>query len=219
MRFFPALLLACTTAIWPAAVLGKRNLPATVQVDLLFPRNETYKPAPWFPLVLAVKGLEDVWPFPMALDMSVISASSTLGVDAPSYRNFDMSFFKFIWTVDHSSSITHFVHIPLANITNGTTDQFHVSFQLKVLRRCAANGTEIQRNWGSNPSLLEKYSLDFSTSPDGKVPDIEESIRACPKPKPESSVALRISGIFTMPIYAPEVEHQDQWPRMYRILS
>ncbi|OAA80635.1 hypothetical protein LEL_00180 [Akanthomyces lecanii RCEF 1005] len=146
MRFFPALLLACTSAIWPAAVLGERNLPATVLVDLRFPRNEMYKPAPWFPPVLAVKGLEDVWPFPRALDMSIISASSTLGVDAPSYRNFDMSF----------------------------------------------------------------SSLDFRNSPDGEVPDIEESIRACPKPKPESSVALRISGIFTMPIYAPEVEHQDQ---------
>lgn len=41
---------------------------------------------------------------------------------------------------------------------------------------------------------------------------MEESIKAFPELKPEPSVALLVTNIFTKPINAPGVEHQDQCP-------
>lgn len=212
MRFLIALLVAYT--IWPAAVVSERKLPTTVQADLVFPRNETYKPTPWFPIVLAFKGLRDVWPISMTLDMDIYSISeSRLGVDSPSYRMLSVTYDEFSTAVidptfktipelversdgesDGSDSIlpnTHYLYIPLVNVTNGTTDQFYVSFRLKVLRRCVANGTEIRYDWNSNPTDLWKYNLAFSSGPEGIVPDVEAAITTCPKPQPESSVAIR----------------------------
>lgn len=202
---------ALLVAFWSVAVLGERNLPATVQADLLFPRNnETYKPVPWFPLVFAVKGLPDVWPLLFSLDMTVISASSKLGAGDASYRDLGLIYSQFLDAANESLSNEHLLYIPLVNITNGTIDTFRVRLGLNVLRRCAINGTEIERDWSNRPSELYLYSLDFSTSPDGKVPDIEESIKACPKPQLGSSVALCVSDIFTKPIHAKGVDYQDE---------
>lgn len=39
-----------------------------------------------------------------------------------------------------------------------------------------------------------------------------ESIKACPKPEPGNSVALRVSDILTKPIHANGIENQDNCP-------
>ncbi|KAK4034731.1 hypothetical protein C8A01DRAFT_18499 [Parachaetomium inaequale] len=56
MARFTTFLLAVSCAL-SAAAAADVTLPAMVEVDIIFPRNETYAPTPVFPLVFAIQNL------------------------------------------------------------------------------------------------------------------------------------------------------------------
>ena len=50
---------------------AERKLPADLQVDLIFPRNETYAPTQLFPIVFGVNNLDAIWPLQLMIKVSV----------------------------------------------------------------------------------------------------------------------------------------------------
>src|SRR3978361_1099068 len=54
--------------------------PQTVEIDLIFPRNETYAPTAYFPIVFAIQNYAPAWPWHLAIDWALNGADGkTLG--------------------------------------------------------------------------------------------------------------------------------------------
>ncbi|KFY46611.1 hypothetical protein V494_00399 [Pseudogymnoascus sp. VKM F-4513 (FW-928)] len=183
---------------------AERRLPADIQFDLLFPRNETYAPTQEFPVVFGMNNVDAVWPLEIQLSLELQSiemrgssnkSSRTSGSSRVSWtipRNFYGPDFSHQFNV---APLKQFFHFPATNITNGTADSYIISWYVEVGRECFANGTS------TYDSKHHKYrSLEFSTAPGAKLPDIEASINSCPERNANNSVAFRVTNV-TMPPY------------------
>ena len=153
-----------------AAPAATQEPPAKFQVDLVFPRNETYVRTAFFPVVYAVRNFQ----LADSLDLRILGSLETDG-----RRNFQE---------DASGDITRWVfpagylgfsfggESPDADplffiestryLTNGTDTHFHVEWDASL--------DNYTGRWISG-----KQRLEFSIAPDGKVPDIAEAIRSC----------------------------------------
>lgn len=52
-------------------VTAERKFPTDLQVDLIFPRNETYAPTQLLPIVFGLNNFDAVWPLDMHLTVRV----------------------------------------------------------------------------------------------------------------------------------------------------
>lgn len=185
------------------ATVAAQKFPAKVQVDLIFPKNETYAPTSYFPIVYAVKN------FPLAapLDFDIYGSVKTerayrYEIDSWEY-NHDWDIWGFPdryqgfgrWGESQDADPLFFV-ASISEITNGTDTHFRIEWSVDM-----DNCTELDRieNPGEVDSdgnifwISQDELLEFSVAPDGKVPDIEEAIRSCGY----QSIAIDLEGTST----------------------
>jgi hypothetical protein len=199
----PALLTIIQSLLLAQVTIADRQFPTDVQVDLVFPRNETYAPTQYFPVVLAVKNLDAVWPLHVSLEVRISADSYEKedGTTGPSWKNVwtGLNVDKFAPAFDAAPN-THFLYIPGFNMTNGTTDHFGVAWELSIHHLCYANDTGLrpsygQRNWQSRPQHVTLSTVEFSTAPGAQLPDIEAAANSCSKRDKETSAAVRITDV------------------------
>lgn len=181
----------------------ERKLPADLQVDLIFPRNETYAPTQLFPIVFGVNNLDAVWPLDMRLHVMVESISAQQDEDTPSWTWKDVSLNsgELEKTVGEAPG-THFFHFPAVNMTNGTTDNYKILWDFILPNRCFDNATDPEddyggRGWSSSPDGYASRGLRFSTAPEAQLPNIEDTVNSCSEPKEDDSVAVRVTEVRT----------------------
>ncbi|KFZ17766.1 hypothetical protein V502_04415 [Pseudogymnoascus sp. VKM F-4520 (FW-2644)] len=188
---YPLLLAGVANAV-------ERKLPTDIQVDLLFPRNETYAPTQQFPIVFGMNNIDDAWPLELRLYIEVrsigmpgssnqSSRTTSTGVYSP---NFSDQF--------NQAPLKQFFHFPRTNITNGTTDSYIILWDFVISRQCFTNSTGSAEylDWIYNP----KYrSVEFSTAPGAKLPDIEAAVNSCPEPNWNNSAAVRVANVTSPP--------------------
>lgn len=177
-------LLASLTA--PVATL---DFPAKVQVDLIFPKNETYAPTGYFPMVFAVRNFQVAKPLEFDVYGSIKNHreytyqldDATLGVDYDYWR-FPGRYQGFrLWRESRDADPIFFIN-SITNITNGTDTRFHVGWRVDMDNCTEPDDLDIPVRENSRGNVLfrsEEQRLEFSVAPDGKVPDIEEAIRSC----------------------------------------
>ncbi|RYP29142.1 hypothetical protein DL766_005517 [Monosporascus sp. MC13-8B] len=193
--FFQPLLVGAADA--------ERTLPADLQVDLIFPRNETYAPTQWFPIVFGVQNLDAVWPLDIRLDVYVESKNWRLSgkqSDSWQYEIPSLTYEEFREAAGPMPG-KHFFHFPLVNMTNGTTDQYSIGWELRLLNRCFANNTDPQlddggdgwRSHGPNPYALR--FIQFSSAPGAQLPDIEATVNSCAEPDEGTSASVRVTEV------------------------
>nr|EAQ71429.1 hypothetical protein MGCH7_ch7g836 [Pyricularia oryzae 70-15] len=147
------------------ATSAERRLPTDVQVDLLFPRNETYAPAPWFPIIFAIRNLDAAWPLDVDLQVDVFSVGSRRNqTQHVSWQD--------IGLYSVPTPERHYFHMPAINMIEGATDRYNIVWRLRIWNRM--------------------QNLSFSTAPGAMLPDVETSIASCPEPSERSSAAVRI---------------------------
>lgn len=180
----PFLLLASLAA--PALA---KEFPAKVQVDLIFPKNETYAPTGYFPVVYAVHNFQLAEPLKFDVHGTIKTHSEWTFQVNNSILNHDYDLWRFpgryqgfrVWGESWDLDPMFFV-TSISTITNGTDDHFHIGWKVDM-----DNCTDLieSRNPGevdSSGNILwrsEEQRLEFSVASDGKVPDIEEAIRDC----------------------------------------
>ncbi|GKT86109.1 lysM domain-containing protein [Colletotrichum tofieldiae] len=150
MRVLPSLLalvhLLSLAVLAQGVVAGAgRKLPANLQVDLLFPRNETYAPTQLFPIVLGIQNLDAIWPFDLFLDLTVLSLdawqnNSSRGCADWQHVALRLNSVGFPNAVG-SAPGRHFLYYPTINMTNGTTDRFAVRWGITLANRCFSNNS------------------------------------------------------------------------------
>ena len=180
---------------------AQRELPADFQVDLIFPRNETYAPTQLFPIVFGVNNLDAVWPLDLRLSVSVESTGVPPEDGRPSWMWQDVS----LSSGGLSEAVgdepdTHFFHFPAVNMTNGTTDSFQILWTFILPERCFANNTDPTADtggsgWTNSPNGYASRALRFSTAPGAQSPDIEATVNSCRDPDEETSAAVRVTEV------------------------
>lgn len=181
-----------TTCIFLAtAATAEHILPIDVQVDLLFPLNDTYAPAPWFPIVFAIQNLDAAGPLEADLQVDVFSVGSRRNqTQRVSWQN--------IGLYSVQSPERHYFHIPAINMTEGATDRYNIVWRLRIWNRCfgddESNQTEA-RLWTNDPAPFRMQNLSFSAAPGARLPDVETSISSCPEASERNSAPVRISQI------------------------
>lgn len=198
------LLLAFWRAFLPAAAAQdqtpSRQLPADLQVDLVFPRaNETYAPTQWFPLVFSVTNLDAVWPLDLYVDIEIYSMAWRMnGTGSSFWQDVAPRINGPFLEETFNSTITpgrHFFHTPIVNMTNATTDHYVIRWSLDLAPRCFDNGTIHEMGWSNRPEEGGNRVVRFNTSPDGQLPNIEATMDACPDTNEENSVAVRVTDV------------------------
>ena len=183
--------------------IAERNLPADVQIDLIFPRNETYAPTQHFPIVIGIKNLDAVWPMDSSLTVTIQSISSWSDPDPPSWTWDSVGFLPDLVDADGDAPDTSFFHFPAVNMTNGTTDNYFIRWHYSIPYRCFDNATDPEdhdgaRGWSSmysirSPREYYSHALFFSTAPRAQLPDIEATVNSCSEANANYSAAVRIT--------------------------
>ncbi|KXX80358.1 hypothetical protein MMYC01_203269 [Madurella mycetomatis] len=106
--------------------------PATVELDLVFPRNDTYAPAPVFPVVFAVQNLAAAAPSTsLFIDWSVAKpgdpwlASGTVRLDLAAWANAtENPYYVALWTekLSQAESVGTYNLLWMLRFTNCTID-------------------------------------------------------------------------------------------------
>ena len=178
-----------------AVALSARSLPADLQVDLLFPRNDTiYAPTQWFPVVFGVKNLDAVWPLDVSLGVTVTDHEFTRNGGGPDWQ-YQFGSLTFTEALESTAPGEFFFHIPAFNMTNGTTGSYTVAWQLNFRHRCFDNSTDEADGWSNSPNGYRSRYIEFHTAPGAQLPDIEATVNSCPDPSPETSAAVRVTKV------------------------
>ncbi|WQF90153.1 hypothetical protein CDEST_15167 [Colletotrichum destructivum] len=189
-------LLALFLAILAQA---ERRLPANLQVDLLFPRNETYAPTQWFPIVLGIQNLDALWPLDIGFNLEVLSMeawknNSSGGRADWQHVNLRPNLYGFPVGLE-LAPVKLFLHYPVMNMTNGTTDSFNLRWGITFVNRCFANNSLDYggNSWssGGNSSMRQ---ITFSTAPGGQTPDVAATVDSCPEGGQNSTV-VRVNEV------------------------
>lgn len=178
-----------------------QEFPAKVQVDLIFPKNETYAPTGYFPVVYAIRNFQVAEPLGLDLYGTIKTHRSRKSLIDDSIRGRDFDswripdryrYFGGVWGESRDAD-PMFLVTSITPITNGTDTHFYVGWTMGM-----ANCTDLLRSEapqivdrnGNIPWETEEQLVEFSIAPDGKVPDIEEAIRSCDY----QSFAINVEG-------------------------
>lgn len=155
-----------------------------MEFDLVFPRNETYAPTQFFPLVLAVKNSTATWP--AGLSLSITIWPHTEEVPPPGSR---FNFPSAGRTSGAPPSTPNYFAIAGSNLTNGTVGHFSVVWSVSMHHTC----TDIDpfKLPGERLYTSGEFNIHFSTALGAPVPDIESAVNQCS----QSTLALRPNGI------------------------
>lgn len=146
------------------------SLPRLVEVDLIFPRNDTYRPVFPFPLVVAVRGAAAALKHGLLVQLFV----------GTSTRSMDLS---------GSLEPKDFLELPSADpyywilldwhIINSTSPHWRFDWSLSLDPNCTATPDKpmAQNNYTSLDG-----SVYFTIDKQGKLPDIVPSVDSCPLP-------------------------------------
>lgn len=211
MRAYITMALIQLQLFW--ASRAEQKLPADLQVDFIFPRNETYAPTQYFPIVFGIRNLDAVWPLRMLLEIDVGSESwNAKEVDKVLYnKTFDESSDPHgLWhrrnlnigtqEINRTTGGTpgeYFNYIASVNMTNGTTDQYGIGWDLALEHRCLANNTDPMKDDGGMGFASKRQGVTFSTAPGAPLPDIETIVNSCSVPPNGTAAAIRMTDMRT----------------------
>ncbi|KAF6792018.1 LysM domain-containing protein-like protein 5 [Colletotrichum sojae] len=193
--FFSFLIAFCLVALAQA----ERRLPADLQVDILFPRNETYAPTQRFPIVVGIQNLDAVWPLnTMILYLDVLSLEA--------HRKKEESLWQQAYLGISSGMFPdkvgpdpprQFLYYPTINMTNGTTDQMVLRWAVTIQKRCYGNSSHEDGGygWDSGAGLDTYRQIIFSTAPGGQSPDVAATLDACPEGGENTTATIRVTGM------------------------
>ncbi|KAK8095825.1 uncharacterized protein PG998_002454 [Apiospora kogelbergensis] len=178
--------------------MAERTLPADLQVDLIFPQNDTtYAPTQWFPVVFGVKNLDAVWPMGISLSVYVIENEYSKIRRGPDWK-YELASLNFANALNSTMPGEYFSHIAAVNMTNGTTSSYTVGWELDIRHRCFDNGTDRKEDgpwdgWSNSPNGHAHRAIKFHTAPGAQLPDIEATANSCLEPGVGYSTAVRVT--------------------------
>jgi len=161
-----------------------------VQVDLVFPRNDTtYQPVYPFPIVFAVHNISLIWPYSFFIDWQLDDNADDALIDHAMFvRGADATIPPDESTIDSTTTTDvpedqWLLIFSTPNLINSSYSELrlHTSFELK--EGCNEDEwEESERAWPDKDNFREFHEVvTFRLDDSGEVPDIEEGDH-CPLP-------------------------------------
>ncbi|KAB5513031.1 hypothetical protein GE09DRAFT_981461 [Coniochaeta sp. 2T2.1] len=149
-----------------------------MEFDLVFPRNETYAPTLYFPLVLAARNTSAAWPLGMLLTVTIWPHDEEVPPWNSTFNFPDRGNSSRWGSTGVPPSSPHFFGIAGTNVTNGTVGGFTVLWSVSLDHTC------VNPLLGLVDPLEQGYfsgsrSLRFSTAVGAPLPDVEAAVNAC----------------------------------------
>lgn len=148
------------------------DLDGVIEFELVFPRNETYAPAQYFPLVLRVRNSTAAWRSGMIISMTIWPDSK----DTTPPWNSRFNFPKTGHTSGEPPSEPYYFAIAGSSLTNSTEGGFTVIWSVVLQETCTEDGP-----YTESFSSAE-YNVRFSTAFGAQAPDVEAAMSACSEP-------------------------------------
>lgn len=146
------------------------SLPRLLEVDAIFPRNDTYQPVFPFPVVVAVRGLPAAFPHGLRVQLRMGPSGTTP---------------QFVGELDYlpgdvaKATDTFYMIESEFRIINSTSPNWEVNWMLMLDPNCTV--TE-DNPYDSNNYTEIKGSIEFTIDKEGKLPDIVSLDDSCPVP-------------------------------------
>jgi len=157
---------------------------AVVEVDLIFPRNDTYAPGPFMPVVFAIQNAAMAASLDMVILWDIIQRADPGGPDRRSgiinLQDFNMTAANPLFVENYAQRL------------NGTEDDWAVRFGLSFANcsKSAGGLTKVTRN-------SESRTLLFSTKPGAPAPNLEQNPGKCVN---STGVAINVADTLPIPL-------------------
>ncbi|RMJ27845.1 hypothetical protein PHISP_01265 [Aspergillus sp. HF37] len=145
-----------------AMALLAHAYPSVVELDLVFPRNETYLPVYPFPMVFALRNPSAIWPFDFSFTSELGWYNERLGRE--------------IWTDGGFQNLGHFPNNQFHEDHDST--EYPVAQLGEPLPNCTKNASRAET---VGFSRLYAGNVELSFVPDGILPDFN-NYEGCPIP-------------------------------------
>lgn len=183
-------LLCCLCAFSGTIVSAKQakedltTLPRALELDLVFPRNDTYKPVFPFPIVVAVRGAPAMMDFGLDLELSMGPDIPGLLTSAGGLTDVPIALL--------TKKDTYYLISANTRLINSTSPHWRLDWMFILNPNCTAalNSTAPDSPPASINYTDIRGSLHFTVSSEGKLPDIVPSDDSCPLP----IVAYNVTG-------------------------
>ena len=153
---------------WSAAQL---TFPVTVEVDLIFPRNNTYSPTAHMPIVFAIQNSRYAVPLDLSFQYTLFNGSGVFNTPLVTYRELNLT------SADFSSSDPYFAidSVPYMNTTEGVWTFTWTSFSGNC-SYTVINGTHNQAAlgagvWGTHVAQ-DSGPIEFTIKNGAQQPDL-----------------------------------------------
>ncbi|KAM7211386.1 hypothetical protein V8F06_013237 [Rhypophila decipiens] len=143
-----------------AALAQQVTFPSTVEVDLVFPRNDTYSPEPFFPLVFAIQNPGLIGPLLFAIPYVIWSS------------NFSDAISGVIYVGDNVSSSDTYFPYRFTSELRETEDTWYLKWE--VASGNCSESTMLELGGSTNVSFPQYRgkTLGFTTKKGAKLPDL-----------------------------------------------
>ncbi|KAK4149052.1 hypothetical protein C8A00DRAFT_19218 [Chaetomidium leptoderma] len=164
MARFTTFLWAVSCALSARTAAADVTLPATVEVDIVFPRNETYAPTPVLPLVFAIQNLAAASSIgPLEITWLIMK----LGSDQPIAGN---------QTVDKTDSTDpHYVNLWTGDLDGAESAGTYQLYWMVYYLACSGQKDNAGLSSGSRGN-----NFTFTLDPGAQQPDLSADLDACP---------------------------------------
>jgi hypothetical protein len=186
---------AFAALIIPSLQLSAREeWPSHLQFDLVFPKNETYAPTQYFPIIFGVQGLKE-WSKDMPFSFAITIKPGTLEKEKfgqhANETYADMNYEMVGERLDELAPGQFFFHIPTVNLTNGTTGDFIIDWAVRIKNYCELDnvknstgflpeGSDLGNGWKYYYEYYYKsHKSVFRTTTDAPLPDIAATVKSC----------------------------------------
>lgn len=146
------------------------SLPRLLEVDVVFPRNDTYRPIFPFPIVVAVRGA----PATVHHGLDVLLDLGPVGMAGRPVGRLDLEPDDLVMATDPYYIIDEDIHL-----INSTSPHWQLHWRFLLDPNCTATPDD--------PTAQNNYtefegSIHFTLGDEGKLPDIVSSDNSCPAP-------------------------------------
>ena len=147
-----------------AAAAADVTFPATVEVDFVFPRNETYAPTPVFPIVFAIQNLPAASPIgPLEITWTILK----IGSDQPPFG-------EPIVVNNTDSTDPHYVNLWTGALDGADAAGTYQLYWMVTYMRCLGK---------EDAGLISdgrEHNFTFTLDPGAQQPDLSANLDACP---------------------------------------
>ncbi|KAE8141323.1 hypothetical protein BDV38DRAFT_296836 [Aspergillus pseudotamarii] len=164
------LLFSCFILLNPSLAQEWPYTPQTIELDLVFPRNDTYAPIDYFPLILGLQNAKAAWPQGIMIDWKLEQLDTDMRMEEGYFPPHEPQYYlggSYNTRNEPPSDPFIYFHFPF-NLRNFTSGHWRYSWRFGFAQNCTAPQATSERWFLSQP----RQEVVFRTAAGGRPVDL-----------------------------------------------